>query len=122
MIRMTTPTLERLKSTYSSALYAYFRVTNLANSCHRFLQDPTKPPVFRYKQDASEAMAKRRLRKLQKELQEIGSTDDAAVTFLEWRIAETKLLRKFWNIKENKKSDNIEYMVERYISDQIKLY
>jgi hypothetical protein len=119
---MTTPTLERLKATYSSALYAYFRVTNLANSCHKFLQDPTKPPVFRYKQDASEAMANRRLRKLQNELQEIGDTDEAATAFLQWRIAETKLLRKFWHIKENKHSVNVERLVEKYVNDQIELY
>src|SRR5437868_3232199 len=98
MNRMATPTLERLKAAYSSALYAYFRVTNLADSCHHFLQNSTEPPTFHYRSSVTESSASKRLKNLRKELKAVGSTDEAALSFLNWRIAETQLLRQFWHI------------------------
>lgn len=117
----TAPTLAGLKKSYSSALYSYFRITNINESYEHFRKDTTKSPVFRYSDNMSLAAAKRRLKRLHEIMSEIDPSNEAEIAFVEWRIAETLLLIEFRQIYESSKLPTPS-RVEKYITDQEVLY
>jgi hypothetical protein len=125
MIRLTgmkrSLTLEELKSEYSSALYSYFRVTNLKESYEKFKQNPSKPPRFKYSKNTNLSNVNDRLKALHKILLGIDPANEAEVAFIEWRVAEALLLKEFRNIYE-KNSHAAPELIDKYIADQEELY
>src|SRR5437879_3059601 len=90
----------RLKKTYPSALYSYFRVMNLGPSYRAFRKGERKFPVFRYSKTINETTIMRRLRALKRDLKTIDPQDKVSKAFLEWRIAETQALYHFWRARK----------------------
>lgn len=115
------PSLFDLKKTFSSALYSYLRITNLHQSYEQFIADPSKPPVFQYSADISLASANRRLKKLRSVLEVLDPAHESEVAFIQWRIAETLVLKHFINLKSNKKRVT-EKEIVNYIQMQTELY
>lgn len=125
MVRLTDMdeglTIEKLKSEYSSALYSYFRVTNLKDSYKKFRQDPAKSPKFRYPSTVSLDGVNERINRLRKILNGIDPRNQAEIAFVEWRLAESMLLREFRKIYEESHRPTSK-VVEKYIVDQEELY
>jgi hypothetical protein len=111
--------LEKLQKRYSSALYSYFRITNLLTSIEKFSADPTQPPVFHYTSSSTPEKAAQRIKNLKKELKS-QDLDEASIAFIDWRIAETKVLQKFWHLKQQKTGTS--NMVNSYLAAQVELY
>ena len=118
---MTGTTLQGLKNTYSSALYSYFRVTNLEEAYEEFIKDPTKPPLFHYSDNMSLAVINKRLKKLHEILAGLDPANQAEIAFVEWRLAESLILQEFRKIYENG-GDISPQKVNKYIADQMELY
>ena len=114
-------TLEILKNEYSTALYSYFRITNLKESYEKFRLDPSKPPVFKYSSVSSLNNVNSRIRKLRTVIKDIDTANQAEIAFVEWRIAESLLLREFRKIYEKHRKPTSR-MVDKYIADQEELY
>lgn len=113
----TTP--ERLTKKYSSALYSYFRINNLAECYEKFSKKASYFPSFEYSSGSSLKNARRRLEDLKKELTN-PKLSEADITFIDWRIAETRTLLKYWKIKKAPKTT--QRMVSNYLASQIELY
>lgn len=87
--------LEQLRQSYSSALYSYFRIRNLDETYEGFLKDPSQPPVFVYSPNLTIGKVNQRLAKLHSLIELLDSSNQAEIAFLEWRVAETLILKQF---------------------------
>ncbi len=97
---MVSRKLIELKRSYSSALYSFFRVTNLGNSMKTFFKDPQKPPQFKYIDRLTLHRAENRLRDLRRLSRDTRLTR-SEMLFIERRIQETLVLRHFLRLREN---------------------
>lgn len=118
---MAVPSLAQLKRSYSAALYSYFRVTNLKESFEVFKEDPTTAPTFYYAPSFTESNIDKRLRKLHKILSELDPSNEAEIAFVEWRIAESVILKKFLKIR-NHGGIPTKKEVDDYLAAQVELY
>ncbi len=113
--------LQALKNHYRTALYTYFRINNLAEVYEQFQLDPNKTPVFTYSNSVSERAASRRLLHLKRDLAKYGQDDKDITVFLERRILETRILKRYCAL--NNKPDKVSQSdLDGYLSLQTKLY
>lgn len=120
-MQMPAKNLRKLRRQYSSALYSYFRITNLETSFAKFLKNPNKPPVFEYADDDLGLRASRRLKKLKAELKNAHPTDQKSISFIDWRLSETRILNEFAKLHKNGRTVSSKD-VDSYLEAQMELY
>src|SRR5579871_5381780 len=113
--------LNQLLLRYSSALYAFFRVTNIKTEITKFINDPTYNPHFKYGVYVSGPQISKRLSELTQALKQVEAGDLKTINFLNRRIQETEILQLFESIYNDKALLTPKVKAD-YLKRQKKLY
>jgi hypothetical protein len=112
--------LPELQQRYRTALYSYFRITNLPAAYDAFLANPAEPPHFTYPKSVNEKEVKKRLANIRHDLADLGESDTEAREFLDRRLLETEILEMF--LKLRVRPDGSRAEIKDYLNLQIGFY